>query len=173
MMTRGLRTVASVSRGLVTGLTTRYVAVLVVLGALALSNYLVLQRQLWISHASGEIINKAGRQRMMSQRIGLLAAEAAVQEDGEARAGLVREMRMHQLDLVASQALLDQLVAESRSVPSKPATQLHGFVDRVGVLLDSPSAPSPAQLREIATLASTAPLLADVEAQVLRHGCDP
>lgn len=64
-------------------LTTRYIAVLVVLGALALMSFLALARMIGDAEGSAELVNLAGRQRMLVQRVAFTANRLAIAEEAE------------------------------------------------------------------------------------------
>ncbi|ARJ65612.1 histidine kinase [Magnetospirillum sp. ME-1] len=64
-------------------LTTRYVAVLVVLGALALMSFVALTRMIADAEGSAELVNLAGRQRMLVQRVAFAANRLVIVEEAE------------------------------------------------------------------------------------------
>ncbi|EME71868.1 PAS/PAC domain-containing protein [Paramagnetospirillum caucaseum] len=77
-------------------LTTRYVAVLVVLGALALMSFMALARMIGDAEGSAELVNMAGRQRMLVQRVAFAANRLVIAEETERPA--VRRLLAEGLD---------------------------------------------------------------------------
>lgn len=75
------------------GLRTRYVFVLAIVGALSLSSYLLLGMTLHQQDTRAAEINMAGRQRMLSQRIGLLQVRFREAEDPVEAAQSLVEVR--------------------------------------------------------------------------------
>lgn len=73
-------------------MTLKYLFVLGLLAALALVSYLVLQGQIKANESTAAIVNVCGRQRMLSQRIDLLALRLVNTQDRSERADLRKKL---------------------------------------------------------------------------------
>lgn len=96
-------------RRLIWSLTLRYTLVLIALGILMTSNFLLLQRQIELGAADSAIINTSGRQRMLSQRTALLAQQIAISTEQQKLAEMYAALREahSQLDVTHEQLLGD------------------------------------------------------------------
>ncbi len=128
------RSASDLSRRLAKGLTIRYVLTLVVLAALSLSAHFITQQMIASNDSSAALINASGRQRMLSQRVWLLA-EQLIHDPAERKAtrnallksvDLMEKSHNTLIDSFPELNLPDTLVEELRAVYFGP----NKFLDR-------------------------------------------
>ena len=73
-------------------LTLRCLLALVIVGGLALANYLLLRGEIHANEVSLELLSLSGHQRTLLQSSGLLAHDLVTEDDAEKRGGLQEEL---------------------------------------------------------------------------------
>ena len=103
-----------------------YWAVTLVLGALAVTAYLLLDQVIASGESSGALLNVAGRQRMLSQRVASLA-DQMVQEREYSQRDILRDMLAESIDLMERSHIGLTHGAPELGLPGTMSPELHAI----------------------------------------------